>query len=334
MKIIIDAMGGDNAPKEIVEGSMLAIREFNDLKLILCGREHEIKKYLNGNEVLLKRVEILNAEDIITNEDKPVKAIRGKKNSSLVKGMNALREGYGDAFVSAGNTGALLSGGLFIVGRLKGVERPCLAPLFPNGNRFSLLMDAGANVDCKPVFLYQFAMMGKVYMEKVLNVKNPKIGLINIGAEEGKGNKLVNDTYTLMKNSNMNFIGNIEARDILNNNSDILLCDGFVGNVVLKLSEGVMLELMTQIKSELYKTTKGKLGGMLIKDSIKQMVKKFDYTEYGGAILLGLKHPVIKAHGSSNGFAIKNAIKQAKVFIDNKVNDTISKEIELGGEHN
>jgi glycerol-3-phosphate acyltransferase PlsX len=334
MKIIIDAMGGDNAPKEIVEGSMLAIREFNDLKLLLCGREHEIKKYLSGNEALLKRVDILNAEEIITNDDKPVKAIRGKKNSSLVKGMNALREGYGDAFVSAGNTGALLSGGLFIVGRLKGVERPCLAPLFPNGDRFSLLMDAGANVDCKPVFLYQFAMMGKVYMEKVLNVENPKIGLINIGAEEGKGNKLVNDTYTLMKNSNMNFIGNIEARDILNNNSDILLCDGFVGNVVLKLSEGVMLELMTQIKSELYKTTKGKLGGMLIKDSIKQMVKKFDYTEYGGAILLGLKHPVIKAHGSSNGFAIKNAIKQAKVFIDNKVNDTISKEIELGGEHN
>ncbi|MDP3385597.1 MAG: phosphate--acyl-ACP acyltransferase, partial [Eubacteriales bacterium] len=197
MRILVDAMGGDNAPVEIIKGSILAAREY-DVRITLVGKEIEIKKHLNIDDETLAKFDIINAEDVITNDDKPVKAIRTKKESSLVKAMNALRDGHGDAVVSAGSTGALLSGGLFIVGRIKGIERPCLAPLFPNGDRFSLLMDAGANVDCKPLFLYQFALMGKVYMERVLDIKNPKIALINIGTEQGKGNKLVIDTYDLL----------------------------------------------------------------------------------------------------------------------------------------
>ncbi|MBV1757267.1 MAG: phosphate acyltransferase PlsX [Dethiosulfatibacter sp.] len=331
MRILVDAMGGDNAPIEIVKGSILAAREY-DIKITLVGKEIEIKKYLNTDNETLTKFDIINAEDVITNDDKPVKAIRSKKESSLVKAMNALREGNGDALVSAGSTGALLSGGLFIVGRIKGIERPCLTPLFPNGDRFSLLMDAGANVDCKPLFLYQFALMGKVYMERVLDIKNPKIALINIGTEQGKGNKLVIDTYDILNKTDLNFIGSVEARDILRNDSDILLCDGFVGNVVLKLTEGVMSELMGQIKEELLKTTKGKLGGLLIKDSVKHLKKRFDYSEHGGAPLLGLKSPIIKAHGSSNDVAIKNAIRQSKLFIDNKVNEKIIEQLEMGGE--
>jgi glycerol-3-phosphate acyltransferase PlsX len=331
MRILVDAMGGDNAPVEIVKGSILAAREYN-VKITLVGKEIEIKKHLNTDHETFTKFDIINAEDVITNDDKPVKAIRTKKDSSLVKAMNALRDGSGDALVSAGSTGALLSGGLFIVGRIKGIERPCLAPLFPNGDRFSLLMDAGANVDCKPLFLYQFALMGKVYMERVLDIKNPKIALINIGTEQGKGNKLVIDTYDLLNKTDLNFIGSVEARDILKNDSDILLCDGFVGNVVLKLTEGVMSELMGQIKDELFKTTKGKLGGLLIKDSVRQLKKRFDYSEHGGAPLLGLKNPIIKAHGSSNDVAIKNAIRQSKLFIDNKVNEMIIEQLEMGGE--
>jgi len=272
---------------------------------------------LNIDKNLLNRIEIINAEDVITNEDKPVKAVRRKKDSSLVKGMNALKDGYGDAIVSAGNTGALLSGGLFIVGRLPGIERPCLAPLFPNGDRFSLLMDAGANVDCKPSFLNQFALMGSIYMENVLKIESPRVGLINIGTEEGKGNKLVNDAFRLLRASELNFIGNVEARDILANDADILVCDGFVGNVVLKLMEGIVSELMGRMKNEIMKTTKGKIGGYLIKDSMKMLKDQLDYSEHGGAPLLGLKAPVIKAHGSSDSIAI-----------------IIKEELEKGGEEN
>ncbi|SHI72444.1 phosphate:acyl-[acyl carrier protein] acyltransferase [Dethiosulfatibacter aminovorans DSM 17477] len=333
MNIIMDAMGGDNAPEAIVKGSIEALREY-DVKITFSGKEEEIKKYLNIEKNLLNRIEIINAEDVITNEDKPVKAIRKKKDSSMVKGMNALKDGFGDAFVSAGNTGAILSGGLFIVGRLPGIERPCLAPLFPNGERFSLLMDAGANVDCKPLFLNQFALMGSIYMENVLKIENPKVGLINIGTEEGKGNKLVNDTFKLLKESELNFIGNIEARDILSNDADILVCDGFVGNVVLKLMEGVVSELMGRMKNEILKTTKGKIGGYLIKDSMKRLKDKLDYSEHGGAPLLGLKAPVIKAHGSSDSTAIKNAIRQSKIFLDSGVNEIIKEELDRGGNDN
>jgi glycerol-3-phosphate acyltransferase PlsX len=300
----------------------------------LVGKESEIKHYLTKDSTVLRKIDIVPAEEIITNEDKPVKAIRTKKDSSIVKAMNALKSGDGDALVSAGSTGALLSGGLFIVGRLEGIERPCLAPLFPNGDRFSLLMDAGANVDCKPIFLKQFAMMGQVYMEKVLNIHSPRVGIVNIGTEAGKGNKLVIDTTALLENSDLNFIGSVEARDILLNEADILLCDGFVGNVILKLTEGVMHEVMKQIKQELLKTTKGKIGGLLIKDSVKSLRDKFDYTEYGGAPLLGIQKPIIKAHGSSNDIAIMNAIRQAKIFVDNKVNEVIRSQIRLGGENN
>ncbi len=326
-------MGGDKAPEEIVAGAIEAINQY-DLDITFVGKEALIKPYIKGPEHLLKRVEVVNADEVIDNDESPVKAIRKKKNSSLVIGMNLLKEGKGDAFVSAGSTGALLSGGLFIVGRIEGIERPCLSPLFPNGDRFSMLMDAGANVDCKPLFLYQFAMMGSIYMEKVLKINRPKIGLINIGTEEGKGNKLVGETHDLLKESSLNYIGSVEARNILNNDADILLCDGFVGNVVLKLTEGVMMELMGQIKAELLKTTKGKIGGLLIKDSVKSLKARFDYSEYGGAPLLGLKQPIIKAHGSSDRKAILNAIRQSKLFIDHQVNHLIVKELNKGVKEN
>lgn len=332
MNIIMDAMGGDNAPEAIVKGSIEALREY-DVKITFSGKEEEIKKHLTDKK-LISRIEIIDARDIITNEDKPVRAVRKKKDSSMVKGMDALRNGYGDAFVSAGNTGAILSGGLFIVGRLPGIDRPCLAPLFPNGEKFSLLTDAGANVDCKPIFLNQFALMGSIYMENVLNIEKPKIGLINIGTEEGKGNKLVNETFKLLKETDLNFIGNIEARDILSNDADILVCDGFVGNVVLKLLEGVSSELMSRMKTEIMKTTKGKIGGLLIKDSMKKLKDRLDYSEHGGAPLLGLKAPVIKAHGSSDSTAIKNAIRQSKIFIESGVNEIIKDELNKGGELN
>ena len=325
MRIVVDAMGGDHAPEAIVKGCILARDEYN-INIILSGREEEIKKILDKNTLSNKNIDILDAEEVITNEDKPVLALRRKKNSSLVKALNAVKNNEADAIVSAGSTGALLSGGLLIIGRIEGIERPALATLLPTMNgRFSMLIDSGANVDSKPEFLYDFAIMGNIYMQKVMGINSPQIALANIGSEKGKGNKLTVETYELLQNSilPLNFIGNIEAREILQGKADIIVCDGFVGNIILKSLEGTVSEIMTGIKQELSSSFISKIGGVLIKSSLRNFKKKFDYKEVGGAPLLGVKAPVIKAHGSSNDIAIKNAIRQAKVIYEGNVNNLI-----------
>jgi len=331
LKIVVDAMGGDNAPEEIIKGTMQAVEELN-VEVIIVGKESLIKDNIDKyGKNLNSKIEIKNAEDVITNEDKPVKAIRRKKDSSMVVGLNLVKDKYGDVFVSAGNTGALLSGGLFIVGRIKGIERPSLAPIIPTIVGNSILLDVGANADCKPSFLYQFGIMGSIYAEKVLNKSKPKVGLINIGTEKTKGSKLYIDTYKLLEESDLNFIGNIESRNLLKGETDVLVCDGFVGNIVLKLTEGITGELMDQIKSQLKSSISGMIGGALIKNSMKELKKKFDYNEHGGAPLLGLKSPVIKAHGSSKSKAFKNALRQSKLFYESEsikfIEERINKEV-------
>lgn len=329
MRIVVDAMGGDNAPEEIVKGCILARDEYN-INIVLSGKEEKIKKILDKSTNSNKNIDIINAEEVITNEEKPVLALRRKKDSSLVKALYAVKNNEADAIVSAGSTGALLSGGLLLIGRMEGIERPALATLIPSmSGGFTMLIDSGANVDCKPEFLYDFAIMGNVYMQKVMNVSNPRISLANIGSEKGKGDKLTNETYDLLENSNLplNFCGNIEARDILFGKSDIIVCDGFVGNIILKSLEGSVAALMGGIKTELTSSFKSKIGVLLIKSSLRNFKNKFDYKEVGGAPLLGVKAPVIKAHGSSNDIAIKNALRQAKVFCESKVNPLIEESI-------
>lgn len=329
MKIVVDAMGGDNAPEEIVKGCILARDEYN-INIVLSGKEQEIKKILDKNTTSNKNIDIINAEEVITNEEKPVLALRRKKDSSLVKALNAVKNNEADAIVSAGSTGALLSGGLLVIGRMEGIQRPALATLIPSmSGGFTMLIDSGANVDCKPEFLYDFAIMGSIYMQRVMDISNPRISLANIGSEKGKGDKLTNETYEILENSNLslNFCGNIEARDILQGKSDIIVCDGFAGNMILKSLEGAVAALMGGIKTELTKSTKSKIGGLLIKPALRNFKNKFDYKEVGGAPLLGVKAPVIKAHGSSNDVAIKNALRQAKIFCESKVNPLIEESI-------
>ncbi len=327
MKIIIDAMGGDNAPEEIVKGAVAALNEFN-VDIILVGDEGKINTVLTSEGVDKDKIQIIHATEIITNNDHPAQAIRKKKDSSMVVGMRMLKEGKGDAFISAGNTGALLAGGLFVVGRIKGVDRPALAPIIPGKNGPFLLMDSGANAECKTQNILQFAMMGEVYMKKVFKKESPSIGLVNIGAEEEKGTEFVKECFKLLKESNLNFKGNVEGRDIPEGNIDVVVCDGFTGNIILKLFEGVAQTIFDTLKDEIMATTRTKIGGILLKPVFKKFKKKFDYTEHGGAILIGVNGPVIKAHGSSNGKAIKNAVRQAVLCIEGGVVESIRNEIE------
>lgn len=326
MKIIVDGMGGDKGYKEVVKGTVAAVNDLN-VEIILVGKENLIEEELRKYDYPQNAIEILNADDVITNEDEPALAIRRKKNSSMVVGLKALTENKGVGFVSAGSTGALLAGGLFIVKRIKGIERAALATVYPTTKGISFLIDAGANVDSKPEYLKQFAIMGSIYSEKILGRKSPKIALANIGTEEGKGNALVKDAYDLLKESNINFIGNIEARDIPAGVADVIVCDGFVGNIILKLTEGVATSIFTLLKEEITSTLKSKLGALMLKPQFKSLKGKMDYREYGGAPLLGLKQPVIKAHGSSDAFAIKNAIRQVKIFVGNEVIKLIENDI-------
>lgn len=328
MKIAIDAMGGDNGVKATVKGAVDASKEFN-VNIVLVGKTDLIKEELKKYDYDNNKVNIMHAEDIITNEDKPVKAIRRKKQSSMVIGLNLLKEKQVDGFISAGNTGALLSGGLFVVGRIKGIERPALAPALPNEKGFSLLLDAGANVDCKPKHLQQFSIMGSIYSQKVLGVDKPKVGLVNIGVEKEKGNELTKKAYEVLESSNINFYGNLEARDVLKGYVDILICDGFVGNIILKVTEGVVSTIFKTLKSEFTKNLLTKIGALILKPGLKNFKNKLDYSEVGGAPLLGVKGAVIKAHGSSNSKAIKNAVRQAKLFIDNDVISKIESEISI-----
>lgn len=333
MIIAVDAMGGDQGLLATVKGSIEAIKELG-VNIILIGNEEKIKNEILKNNYCGSDIEIINAEEVITNDEEPAMAIRRKKKSSMVIGLNLVKEGSADAFVSSGSTGALLAGGLFIVKRIKGIDRAALAIPYPTKRGVSLLLDAGANTDCKAKYLQQFAIMGSIYTEKILNIGNPKVSLINIGTEEGKGNELSKEAYLLLRSSNINFVGNIEARDIPEGVADVLVCDGFVGNIILKLTEGLAMSIFSMLKDEFMSSIKSKIGALLLKSGLKKFKKRLDYTEYGGAPLLGTRGVVIKAHGSSDAKAIKNAIKQAKVFVENKVIEKIEDEISsLGGNH-
>ena len=312
IKIAVDAMGGDNAPAEIIKGAIDSVNEM-DAHVILVGQKNVIEAELAKYSYNKNNIDIVEAKEVITTEESPTKAIRSKKDSSMVVGLNLVKQNQADAFVSAGSTGALLTGALFIVGRIKGVERPVLGTCLPTKKGFTFLVDSGANVDCKAKYLEQFAKMSSVYVENMFDIKNPKVAIVNIGAEKEKGNALTKEAYELLEQSNINFIGNIEPREIPFGQADIVVCDGFVGNTILKLSEGLSMALLSIIKQEI---TVGhyKIAAAALKKPFGNIKKKLDADEVGGAPFLGLKSLVVKAHGSSNAKAIKNAIKQCVLF--------------------
>ena len=315
VKVALDAHGGDNAPKEVVKGAINAIKDNQNLIVYLVGIEELIKKELEGVEYDAERLKIVNATEIIAMSEAPVSAIRKKKNSSIVIGLQMVKNKEADAFVSCGSTGAVLVGGQVIVGRIKGVDRPPLAPLIPTAKGFALLIDCGANVDSKPINLLQFAKMGSIYMNKMMGVENPKVGIVNIGAEEEKGNALVKDTFPLLKGCpEINFIGSVEAREIPNGDVDVIVCDAFVGNVILKLYEGLSATLISKLKESMLSNARSKIGGALVKPALRGTVKSFSSSEYGGAPLLGLKGLVVKGHGNSKAKEIKNALNQCIRF--------------------
>ena len=325
MKIFVDAMGGDLAPQAPVEGAIEALRRYPQIEVVLAGVIPEIEKYLVNCDDVRSRIELLDAPEVITNEESPVMGVRRKVNSATVKGMLALRDKQVDGFVSAGSTGAVLAGGMFRLGRIPGVERPALAPLMPNGRGHFLLIDCGANVDCKPEYLVQFGVMGDAYMRGVMGMENPRVGLVNIGAESEKGNALVKATYPLMEETPYNFVGNVEARDITGDVADIMVTDGFCGNLILKFMEGLAGTLMGIIKNEIMGDFQSKIGGLLAKPAFKRVKKMMDYTEVGGAPLLGVQGAVVKAHGSSNPHAFSCAIGQLIKMIDGNVVEIIEK---------
>lgn len=329
MKIYLDAMGGDNAPLAPAEGAREALGLNPELEIELAGPIEAVtqavdKAFEGADPALRSRLTLTDCPEVITNCEAPVMAVRKKKHSAIVDGMLKLRDGQVDAFVSAGSTGAVLSGGMFRLGRLRGIDRPALAPLLPNGKDYFLLIDCGANVDCRPEYLHQFAMMGSAYMQGMRGIKAPRIGLVNNGAEAEKGCALTKEAYALLeKDDRINFVGNVEAREITHDQADVIVCDGFVGNVILKFMEGVAGTLMGIIKKELMSDARSKVGALLAKPAFRRVKKAMDYSEVGGAPLLGVRGSVVKAHGSSNGHALACAIRQAVQMVEGGVVEKI-----------
>lgn len=326
--VAVDAMGGDNAPTEIVKGAIDAVNSCEDIKVILVGMEDVVNQELSKYEYNKDKIEVVNATEVIQTEEPPVNAIRRKKDSSIVVAMNLVKNNQADAFVSAGSSGAVLVGGQLIVGRIKGIERPPLAPLIPTKDGVALLIDCGANVDARPSHLVQFAKMGSIYMENIVGVKNPRVAIVNIGAEEEKGNALVKETFPLLKNCpDINFIGSIEARDIPSGYADVIVSEAFVGNVILKLYEGVGNTLIAKVKEGLMSSLRTKIGALLIKPALKKTLKSFKTDEYGGAPLLGLNGLVVKTHGSSKAKEVCNSIIQCVNFKEQKINEKIKEKL-------
>lgn len=326
MKIIVDAFGGDHAPFEIIKGAMLAVDEYN-IDVILTGDKDKINQCLIENNITLKNTEIVNAGSIITMEDDAKSVLKAKSDSSMAMGFKLLNEGRGDAFVSAGNTGAITVGATLITKRIKGIKRPAIASVMPSANKPILLMDCGANSECRAEFLYQFGLMGSLYMKHILKYDNPRIALANNGTEKSKGNALVKEAYDLMCDAPYNFVGNIEGRQIPFGDADVIVADGFTGNLILKMYEGVAKVLMNGFKDAFMKNIFSKLAYLGVKSGIDDMKKQFDYKEYGGAVLLGVKKPVVKAHGSADARTFKNAIKQAVWFLENNLIEEIENSV-------
>ena len=328
MKIVVDAMGGDLAPGVNVQGAIDALRAFADVQIVLVGRKDEIRACMGEYADVADRLEIVDAPDVITTHEHPVMALRKKPQSSLVVGMNIVRAKEAEAFVSAGSTGAIMAGAMFKIGRIDGIERPALAPVLPAPKKPLMLIDAGANVDCHPEWLVQFGLMGSVYMEKVMGVKAPQVGLLNIGEEAEKGDDLTKKAYALMsKDQPYRFSGNVEAREILSGQVDVLACDGFVGNVVLKYTEGMASEMFGMIKTGLMASLRGKIGAVLCKPVFRSIKHAMDSTEVGGAPLLGVEGAVVKAHGNSNARAMFCAIRQARKMVEGQVVEIIRREV-------
>ena len=326
--IALDAMGGDYAPEQTVKGAVEAVNSSDEIRVILVGKQDMIAKELEKYEYAKEDIEVVHASEIIDMGDVPTVAIKDKKDSSLVVAMRLVREGKADALVSAGSTGAVLVGGQLVVGRLKGIKRPPLAPFIPTTKGFSLLIDCGANVDARPEHLVQFAQMGSIYYENVMGNKNPTVALLNIGTEEEKGNQLVKDTKPLMKEcKNINYIGSVEARELVSGAADVIVCEAFVGNVVLKFFEGLALTLFGSLKEGLMSSTRTKLGALLVKPALKGLKNQFDTSSQGGAPLLGLKGLVVKAHGNSSSKEIEIALKQCISFKKQKINEKIKESI-------
>lgn len=326
MKILIDGMGGDNAPQAIVAGAVAAAKEIPH-EVMLIGRQQQLNECLAGKSGADK-ITVIDAEEIIENHEAPVKAVRTKKNSSIVKGLNLLKNGEVDVFISAGSTGALLAGGLFILGRIQGIDRPTLATVYPViGKEPSILVDTGANAECKPNNLLEFGIMGSIYMEKVIGRKNPTVGLINNGTEEGKGTTLTKAASELLEKSHLNYIGSVEARELPDGACDVIVTDGFTGNAVIKLTEGMGLMVLREMKRRFLSDGRSKLGAMLLKKQLYGIKKEFNYAEYGGAPFLGVKGAVLKMHGSSDALAVKQTILKAVPYVEGQVVETIQNSV-------
>lgn len=319
MRIILDGMGGDNAPLEIVRGAISACEQMEH-EICIVGRQEDIERALKKEKYQGDQITICDAREVISMEDSPVRSVRMKKDSSIVRGINMVKKGEGNLFVSAGNSGALMAGGLFILGRIPGIDRPAMASIYPIlGDKASLLIDAGANAECKPENLLEFGIMGSIYMEKVVNRPNPRVGLVNLGVEETKGSTLTKAAYELLERSHMNFIGNVEAREVPKGACDVIVCDGFVGNVILKLTEGLAWNILKLVKNRFTQGLRALMGAALLKNKLKELKTEFDYSEYGGAPILGIKGPIVKMHGSSDANAVKNTILKAIPYAEENV---------------